>query len=97
MSFLDNLFIIFMFILPYAICIAAYVWTGRKALKVPNKYSRYIALIIIAGGFCYTLYTFIRSVGRMMTEENFHYIILIVMVAVLALASIVMAFGEPEK
>lgn len=97
MSFLDDIFIVFMFLLPYAICIAAYIWVGRKALKVPNRFSRYTALTVVAAGLGYTLYKFIRGIGNIMREENFQYIILIVMVAVLALASIIMAFGEPEE
>jgi len=97
MGVLDTIYRIFMFILPYALCIAAYVWVGRKALRVPQRTSRIIALVFIAGGLAYTLYRLVRSVGNIMTNELFEFVILIVAVAVLALASIVMALGEPEK
>lgn len=97
MNVLDNVYRLFMFALPYALCLAAYVWVGKKALRVPQKASRIVALIIIAAGLGYTLYRMVRSIGGLFTNDNFEYIIIIVAVAVLALASIVMALGEPEE
>lgn len=97
MSVLDTIYRIFMFIVPYALCFAAYVWVGKKALRVPNKTTRIIALVIIAGGIGYTLYRLVHNLSTFMANELFEYIVIIVMVAVLALASIVMAIGEPEK
>lgn len=94
---MDTVFRIFMFLLPYAVCVTAYVWVGKKAWRVPHPAARIGALLIVAGGLGYTLYRFVRLLGEALTNDNFEYIILIVMVAVLALASIVMALGEPEE
>lgn len=96
-DFLDPVYRVFMFLLPYAICVAAYIWMGRKSLQSINKAFGYTALAVVIVGFGYTAYEFIKSIGGIMTEDNFHYKIIIVMVAVLALASIIIAFGEPEK
>ena len=97
MSVLDTIYRIFMFILPFALCFAAYVWVGKKALRVPNKTAKIIALVIIAAGLCFTLYRLVRLLGNFFTNDLFEYVIILVMVATLALASIVMALGEPEK
>lgn len=97
MNVLDNVYRVFMFALPYALCLTAYVWVGKKALRVPQKAARIVALFVIAAGLGYTLYRMVRSVGGLFTNDNFEYIIIIVAVAVLALASIVMAIGEPEE
>jgi high-affinity Fe2+/Pb2+ permease len=97
MQVLDTIYRIFMFVLPFALCFAAYIWMGKKALRVPQKAARIIALVLIAGGLAYTLYRLISSVGGIMRNELFEYVILIVAVAVLAVASIVMTLGEPDE
>ena len=97
MSVLDTVYRIFMFVLPFALCMAAYVWVGRKALRVSNQTAKIVALVIVAGGMGFTLYRIILTAGSFMKNELFEYLVIIVMVAVLALASIVMALGEPEK
>lgn len=97
MSALDTIYRIFMFILPGAICITAYVWVGRKALLVPQKGARIIALAVIAAGLCFTLYRMALSVKGVFANDIFEYLIIIVAVGVLALASIVMAIGQPEE
>ncbi len=97
MIVLDNIYRVFMFILPFAICFATYVWMGKKAWRVQQKTARMIALIVIAGGIAFTMYRMVVSVVDVFTNDIFEYIALLVMVAVLALASIVMAIGEPEE
>lgn len=97
MAVLDTIYRIFMFIVPYALCFAAYVWVGRKALRVPQKTPRIIALIIIAGGIAFTIYRLVRYIGFALANDLFEYVVIIAMVAVLALASIVMAIGQPEE
>jgi high-affinity Fe2+/Pb2+ permease len=97
MGVVDTIYRFFMFILPYSVCFAAYIWIGQKAWRVPQKASRVIALFIIAAGLGYTLYRLVGSIGTYATNDNFEYIIIIVAVALLALASIVMAIGEPEE
>lgn len=94
---LDNIFRVFMFMLPFAICVAAYVWVGKKAVQTTNRVTKTAALVIIGGGLAYTLYRLVRTAGTAFTNDNFEYLIIIVAVAVLALASIVMAVGEPEE
>lgn len=95
-SLMDTVFRIFMFLFPYALCVAAYIWVGKKALRVPQPAARIIALAIVAGGLGYTVYRFVKEARKALSNDNFEYIILIVMVVVLAIASIVMAIGEPE-
>ena len=97
MIVLDNIYRVFMFILPFALCFAAYVWMGKKAWRVQQKPARIIAVAVIAGGIAFTLYRMVRSAVDVFTNDIFEYIALLVMVAVLALASIVMAIGEPEE
>ena len=97
MNVLDNIYRIFMFILPFTVCIAAYVWIGKKAWRVSQQASRIIALLVIAGGLGYTLYRMEKLVGDFFSNDNFEFIVIIVMVVVLAVASIVMAIGEPEE
>lgn len=97
MNFLDNIYRVFMFVLPFALCLTAYVWVGRKAWRVQQKTSRVLSLVIIAAGLCYTLYRMVRLASSFFTNDNFEYIVIIVMIVALALASIVMAIGEPEK
>lgn len=97
MAVLDTIYRIFMFIVPYALCFAAYVWVGRKALRVPQKTPRIIACIIIGGGIAFTLYRLIRYIGFALANDLFEYVVIIAMVVVLAVASIVMAIGQPEE
>ncbi|HVF96794.1 MAG TPA: hypothetical protein VM871_05715 [Flavisolibacter sp.] len=94
---LDNIFRVFMFVLPYALCIAAYIWVGKKALAVPNRAATIIALFIVAGGLGYTLYKLVRSASGILRNDNFEYIIVVVTVGVLFFASIAMALGQPEE
>ena len=97
MNFLDSIFRIFMFLFPYAVCFAAYIWVGKKAWRAPSGIGKIIALVFIVGGAAYTLYKLVRSVGTMMTNDNFEFVILIVMVFILFFASIALAMAEPEK
>jgi hypothetical protein len=94
---MDTIFRIFMFILPYALCIAGYIWVGKKAWRVENKIAKAIALAILAGGLGYTLYKMISAIGGIMTNDNFEFAIIIITVFVLFFASIAVAIGEPEK
>ena len=55
MNFLDTLFRIFMFILPYGLCLAGYIWVGKKAWRAPNGIGKYIALFFVIAGAGYTL------------------------------------------
>ena len=97
MNFLDTIFRVFMLILPYALCFAGYFWVGKKAWKAPNGIAKIIALVFVIGGVGYTLYKLIRSVGGIMTNDNFEFAIIIVTVFVLFFASIAVAMAEPEK
>lgn len=97
MNFIDSLFRVFMFALPFAVCYAGYIWVGKKAWKAPAGITRIISLILVAGGAGYTTYKLIRSVGGMMTNDNFEFAIIIVTVFVLFFASIALALAEPEK
>lgn len=97
MGVVDTIYRVFMFILPFALCIAAYIWIGGKAWRTPQKASRIIALVIIAAGLVYTIYRLVGAIRTFRDTDNFEYIIIIVTVAMLALASIVMAIGEPEE
>jgi high-affinity K+ transport system ATPase subunit B len=97
MNFLDNIFRVFMFILPFAFCLAGYYWVGKKAWKAPAGIARIIAMIFVSAGAAYTLYKLIRSVGGIMTNDNFEYAIIIITVFVLFFASISIAMAEPEK
>ena len=94
---METAYRLFMYIFPYAICLALYIWMFRKALKVPHKGARIAALVIIVLGLCYTGYEIATTVGAALTDENFHFPILIITVIGLFFASIAMAFGEPEK
>ena len=93
---METAFRLFMYSLPWLLSIAVYIWMFRKALRVPHKAARIIALAIIAGGFVYTLYKFVTSVKGALTDDRFHFAILIITVFVLFFAAIAMAFGEPE-
>ena len=97
MNFLDSLFRVFMFTLPYAVCIAGYIWVGKRAWKAPAGIAKIIALIFVIGGAGYTLYKLIGAVGGIMTNDNFEFAIIIITVFVLFFASIAVAMAEPEK
>lgn len=97
MNVLDTIFRIFMFILPYGLCLAGYIWIGKKAWKAPNNAAKYISLFFVFGGAGYTLYKVGRSIGGVFTNDNFEFAIIIITVFVLFFASIALAFAEPEK
>ena len=97
MTFLDNIFRVFMFVLPYSLCFAGYIWVGKRAWKAPNGIAKIIALIFVIGGAAYTVYKAIGSASVMMTNDNFEFAILIITVFVLFFASISIAMAEPEK
>ena len=94
---MDTVFRVFMFLLPYAICIAAYIWVGTKAWRTKNIISKIIALAFVAGGLGYTLYKLARTIRGIATSDDFEFVIIIIMVFVLFFASIAIAVGEPEK
>lgn len=94
---METVFRIFMYLFPYAISIALYVWMFRKAQRVPHKVLRGVSMAIIVAGFCYTLYEIVTTIGAVLTDDRFHFQIMIITVIVLFFASIAMAFGEPEK
>lgn len=93
---MEAVFRIFMYLFPYAISIALYVWIFRKAQRVPHKVYKGLALAIVAAGFGYTVYKIATTVGAVMTDDRFHFQILIITIIVLFLASIAMALGEPD-
>lgn len=93
---MDTAFRIFMFVLPYALCIAAYFWVAKKAWRATNIISKIIAFVFVTGGLGYTLFKMIQSIGGIFTNDNFEFIIFIVTVFVLFFASIAIAVGEPE-
>ena len=94
---METLFRLFMYIFPYAVSLSLYIWILRKALKVPRKGYRIAALVIVVGGLAYTLYEIARTITKALTDDNFHFAILIVTIIVLFLASIALAFGEPAE
>ena len=86
-----------MFILPYDLCIAAYLWVGKKAWRSPNSVAKIISLVFVAGGAGYTVYKLVLAAGGIMTNDNFEFAIIIVTAFVLFFASIAIAIAEPEK
>ncbi len=94
---MEILFRLFMYIFPYAVSIALYVWIFRRALSVPHKALRITALVIVAAGFLYTLYDITTTISKALTNDNFHFVVLIVTIGILFFASIAMALGEPER
>lgn len=94
---MEAVYRIFMYLFPYGVSIALYVWMFRKALKVPHKVAKVIALVIIIAGLGYTGYEIATTIGSIFTDDSFHFVILIVTIIVLFLASIAMAFGEPDE
>lgn len=94
---METLFRLFMYIFPYAVSLSLYIWIFRKALKVPQKGYRIAALVIVVAGLAYTLYEIARTISKALTDDNFHFAILIVTIIVLFFASIALAFGEPDE
>jgi amino acid transporter len=94
---METLFRLFMYLLPYGLSIAAFVWIGKKAWRVPNKIAKVIALLIVAAGLGYTLYKMISSIGEALSNDNFEFMILIINVFVLFFASLAITLGEPEE
>ena len=94
---METAFRLFMYIFPYALSIAAYAWMFRRARRVPHRTAMIIALVIIVLGFGYTLYHLATTVTGALTDDRFHFAILLITVFVLFFAAIAMAFGEPEK
>ena len=94
---METAFRIFMFLVPYVLCIAGYIWVGKRAWHAKNMASKIIALAIVGAGSAYMLYKLFGSIGGIMTNDNFEFIIIIVTVFVLFFASIAIALGEPEK
>jgi phosphate/sulfate permease len=94
---MDTVYRIFMYLFPYAVSTALYIWMFRRAQRVPHKTYKVVASAIIVAGFGYTLYRVIKTIGKALTDDTFQFQVLIVTVIVLFLASIVMALGEPEK
>ena len=97
MNFLDSIFRVFMYVLPYGLCFAGYIWVGKKAWKAPKGIAKIIALLFVIGGAGYTLYKVVRSIGAVMTNDTFEFAIIIVTVFILFFASIAIAMAEPEK
>ena len=94
---METAYRLFMYIFPYALSLALCIWMLRKASGVPHKVFKSIALAIVVGGIGYIVYDIVKTAGKIFTDDNFHYQIMIVTVAVLFFASIMMALGEPEK
>ena len=94
---METFYRLFMYIFPYAISLALCIWMFRKASRVPHKLYKSIALAIVIGGLGYIVYDIVKTAGAIFTDDNFHYQVMIVTVAVLFIASIVMTLGEPEK
>jgi len=94
---MEILFRLFMYIFPYAVSVALYVWIFRKTLRVPHKALRITAMAIVVAGFAYTLYGIITTISKALTDDKFHFVVLLVTIIVLFFASVAMALGEPEK
>ena len=94
---METAFRLFMYILPYAFSLAAYLWVFRRAQKVPHKTLRIVALTLVIAGAVYTLYHMATTISKALTDDRFHFAVLIITVIVLFFAAIAMAFGEPEK
>ncbi len=94
---METVYRIFMFIFPYAFCIAGIIWVGKKVWRTPHPVWRWIALFFVACGAAYTLYDLITRAPKIFTNDNFIYIVMIVNVVILAFASIAMTIGEPDE
>lgn len=94
---METVYRIFMYIFPYAASVALYAWMFRRAQRVPHKTFKAVSLATVVAGFCYTVYSIVKTIGTVFTDDSFHFQIMVVTVAVLFFAAIFMAFGEPEK
>lgn len=94
---METVFRLFMFIFPYAVSIALYIWILKKAWRVPHKLAKVVATTLVIAGLGYTLFKLATSVSRALTDDRFEYAILIITIFVLFFASIAMALGQPEK
>lgn len=94
---METAFRIFMYLFPFGLSTAAYIWMFKKALRVPSKPFRWIALVVICGGMLYTLYKIVTSITTILTNDNFEFVPIIVTVVVLAIAAIFMTLGEPDE
>ena len=94
---MDTAYRLFMYIFPYAISLAVYLWLVRRAWRVPSKLAKGIALLVIAAGVGYTLYRIVITIPKALTDDNFHASPIIVSIIAGFFAAMAMAFGEPEK
>lgn len=94
---MDTAYRLFMYIFPFAISIAVYVWLIRRASRVPHKTARIIAFLVIVAGAGYTLYRIAITITKALIDDNFHASPIIVSIIAGFFAAIAMAFGEPEK
>jgi uncharacterized membrane protein YbhN (UPF0104 family) len=94
---MDTAYRLFMYIFPYVVSMAVYLWLIRRARRVPHKMAKGIALLVIAAGVGYTVYRIIISFSTALTDDNFHASPIIVSIIVGFFAAMAMAFGEPEK
>jgi high-affinity K+ transport system ATPase subunit B len=93
---METIFRLFMYIFPYAVSTAFYVWIFRKALRVQRKPYRIAALVFVIAGLGYTLTHMVTTITKALSDDRFHFGIIIITIIVLFFASIAMAFGEPE-
>lgn len=94
---MDTAYRIFMYIFPYAVSMAVYIWLFRRARRVPHPTAKWVAWLVIAAGVGYTFYRIVISISTALTDDNFHASPIIVSIIVGFFAAIAMAFGEPEK
>lgn len=94
---METIFRLFMYIFPYAVSLAIYVWLFRKAQRVPGKAAKIIATVIVVAGAAYTLYSIATTITTALTNDRFQFAIIIITAIVGFFAAIAMAFGEPEK
>jgi FtsH-binding integral membrane protein len=94
---MDTAYRLFMYIFPFAVSMAVYIWLFRRALRVPNKPAKTIALLVITAGVGYTFYRIAITITTALIDENFHASPIIVSIIVGFFAAIAMALGEPEK
>ena len=94
---MDTVYRIFMFIFPYAVCIAGNIWVGRKVWQATHPVWRWVAVFFVACSSVYTIYDLIKRAPKLFSDDNFIYIVIIVNVVLWAVAAISMAIGEPEN
>lgn len=94
---METIFRVFMYIFPFAVSLALYIWMARRASRVPGKTHKTIALVIVGAGLLYTLYRVVVTAGTIFKNDKFNFQILVTTIIVLFFAAIAMAFGEPEK